>query len=114
MNLLFCRFPLFSFFESSVDGIVPNEFDSPSKLLTKIFEWCICKWRLVLRFSAMHSTRAPISDRSGRTVPVPQLSTTNDSTQSLDSNKFSEKRDDVLAPLLHKRNVSIQQETTDS
>lgn len=26
-------FPLFSFFESSVDGIVPNEYESPSKIV---------------------------------------------------------------------------------
>ncbi|XP_063984266.1 ceramide phosphoethanolamine synthase [Diachasmimorpha longicaudata] len=29
-------FPLFSFFESSVDGIVPNEYESPSKIIYNI------------------------------------------------------------------------------
>lgn len=29
-------FPLFSFFESSVDGIVPNEFESPSVIVCNL------------------------------------------------------------------------------
>lgn len=29
-------FPLFSFFESSVDGIVPNEYESPSVIICNI------------------------------------------------------------------------------
>jgi hypothetical protein len=32
-------FPMFSYFESTVDGIIPNEFDSISELLQKIFEY---------------------------------------------------------------------------
>lgn len=32
-------FPLFSFFESSVDGIVPNEYESPLIPLRKLFMW---------------------------------------------------------------------------
>jgi hypothetical protein len=32
-------FPLFSFFESSVDGIVPNEYESPLIPLTKLLLW---------------------------------------------------------------------------
>lgn len=32
-------FPLFSFFESSVDGIVPNEYESPVIPLRKLFLW---------------------------------------------------------------------------
>lgn len=39
-------FPLFSFFESSVDGIVPNEFESPKEIVVNIFKFikdkCIC------------------------------------------------------------------------
>lgn len=31
-------FPLFSFFESEIDGIVPNEFDTPSSLLKVILK----------------------------------------------------------------------------
>jgi hypothetical protein len=32
-------FPLFSFFESSVDGIVPNEYESPLIPLTNLLLW---------------------------------------------------------------------------
>lgn len=31
-------FPMFSYFESSVDGIIPNEFDTVSGVLFKLFE----------------------------------------------------------------------------
>lgn len=30
-------FPMFSYFESSVDGIIPNEYDSVPELLSKLF-----------------------------------------------------------------------------
>lgn len=33
-------FPLFSFFESDVDGIVPNEYESPLVLLANLFKLC--------------------------------------------------------------------------
>lgn len=41
-------FPLFSFFESSVDGIVPNEFEPPSLIICNIIVkmkeiWVYCK-----------------------------------------------------------------------
>ncbi|KAB0797204.1 hypothetical protein PPYR_08198 [Photinus pyralis] len=39
-------FPLFSFFESSVDGIVPNEYDTPSGIVKNI--WCVIKCQLNL------------------------------------------------------------------
>lgn len=39
-------FPLFSFFESSVDGIVPNEYESPSKIIYNI----ICALRDICSF----------------------------------------------------------------
>lgn len=32
-------FPLLSFFESEVDGIVPNEYESPLEVLTNLKEW---------------------------------------------------------------------------
>lgn len=32
-------FPLFSFFESSVDGIVPNEYESPFVAMQKLLMW---------------------------------------------------------------------------
>jgi hypothetical protein len=38
-------FPLFSFFESSVDGIIPNEYESPIIPLRKLMMWI--KERLV-------------------------------------------------------------------
>lgn len=32
-------FPLFSFFESSVEGIVPNEYETPSEIIENIFNF---------------------------------------------------------------------------
>lgn len=34
-------FPMFSYFESSVDGIIPNEYDSLDSVFTNIFVWII-------------------------------------------------------------------------
>ncbi|XP_063532698.1 ceramide phosphoethanolamine synthase [Cydia strobilella] len=33
-------FPLLSFFEAEVDGIVPNEFESPVTIMANLREWC--------------------------------------------------------------------------
>lgn len=35
-------FPMFSYFEASVDGIIPNEYDSISTLLSNVFSCVIC------------------------------------------------------------------------
>lgn len=35
-------FPMFSYFESSVDGIIPNEYDSLEEVMTNIFSWITC------------------------------------------------------------------------
>lgn len=34
-------FPMFSYFESSVDGIIPNEYDTVSTLLSNFFEFIL-------------------------------------------------------------------------
>lgn len=36
-------FPLFSYFESSVDGIVPNEYETPSEIVCGLFSFIKCK-----------------------------------------------------------------------
>lgn len=35
-------FPMFSYFESSVDGIIPNEYDTISELLAKFLDALVC------------------------------------------------------------------------
>ncbi|XP_058461102.1 ceramide phosphoethanolamine synthase-like [Malaya genurostris] len=35
-------FPMFSYFESSVDGIIPNEYDTVYEVLCKIFDCVLC------------------------------------------------------------------------
>ncbi|XP_066592765.1 ceramide phosphoethanolamine synthase [Prorops nasuta] len=40
-------FPLFSFFESSVDGIVPNEYESPSVIICNL----ICTGRNIIQYA---------------------------------------------------------------
>lgn len=32
-------FPLFSYFESSVDGIVPNEYDTPTEIICNLLNF---------------------------------------------------------------------------
>lgn len=39
-------FPLFSFFESTVDGIIPNEYESPSEIIYNL----VCTFRDVGNF----------------------------------------------------------------
>lgn len=34
-------FPMFSYFESSVDGIIPNEYDSLDDVIVNVFSWII-------------------------------------------------------------------------
>ncbi|XP_030026747.2 sphingomyelin synthase-related 1 [Manduca sexta] len=34
-------FPLLSFFESEVDGIVPNEYEGPVTIMTNLKQWCM-------------------------------------------------------------------------
>lgn len=41
-------FPLFSYFESSVDGIVPNEYNSVIEILKKITDWIIVLKDLIM------------------------------------------------------------------
>lgn len=35
-------FPMFSYFESSVDGIIPNEYDTIEEVVANVFGWIIC------------------------------------------------------------------------
>lgn len=35
-------FPMFSYFESTVDGIIPNEYDTIEEVVANIFGWITC------------------------------------------------------------------------
>lgn len=35
-------FPMFSYFESSVDGIIPNEYDTVQEVMSNVFGWITC------------------------------------------------------------------------
>lgn len=52
-------FPMFSFFENSVDGIVPNEYETPSEIVCNIYYWikdkCVSFSRYQLLVSTSHS-----------------------------------------------------------
>ncbi|KAF5290939.1 hypothetical protein FQA39_LY14545 [Lamprigera yunnana] len=50
-------FPLFSFFESSVDGIVPNEYETPAEIGTNIWIYCQCKLNVVKQYLRLSKTR---------------------------------------------------------
>lgn len=58
-------FPLFSFFESSVDGIVPNEYESPNSLMLSIYNFF--KTKCINLFEAI---KYAMQQTSSRTVTV--------------------------------------------
>lgn len=57
-------FPMFSYFESSVDGIIPNEYDSVENVLTNIFSWISyikdCCMLTARRFWIAHNQLTPL------------------------------------------------------
>lgn len=42
-------FPLFSYFESSVEGIVPNEYDTPGEIVSNIVNFIKSKFSAVIQ-----------------------------------------------------------------
>lgn len=59
-------FPLFSFFESSVDGIVPNEFETPKGLVLEIYRFF--KSKCIHLFETIKYTLQQQSSRTVRNV----------------------------------------------
>lgn len=57
-------FPMFSYFESSVDGIIPNEYDSVENVLVKMFSWISyvkdCFMLTARRFWIAHNHLTPL------------------------------------------------------
>lgn len=43
-------FPLFSYFEASVEGIVPNEYDTPAEIISNMFIFVKTKFSEVTRY----------------------------------------------------------------
>lgn len=63
-------FPMFSYFESSVDGIIPNEYDSIENVLMNIFS-CIsyikdCCMLTARRFWIAHNQLTPLQAKNAR------------------------------------------------
>lgn len=61
-------FPMFSYFESSVDGIVPNEYDTVKDVCVKLFGWIlyvkdICMLTARRFWIAHNQLNSPISKR---------------------------------------------------
>lgn len=58
-------FPMFSYFESSVDGIIPNEYDSPSTVCYNVFQCIVyvkdCCMLTARRFWIAHNQLPPLS-----------------------------------------------------
>lgn len=54
-------FPLFSFFESSVDGIVPNEFESPSLIVCNLAGTGKNIWHCVRSLISIRKTQRNIN-----------------------------------------------------
>lgn len=62
-------FPMFSYFESSVDGIIPNEYDSVPAVCEKIFMGVVCVKDCCMltarRFWITHNIPMPMSQSNG-------------------------------------------------
>lgn len=63
-------FPMFSYFESSVDGIIPNEYDSVENVLVKMFSWISyvkdCCMLTARRFWIAHNHLTPMPGKNIR------------------------------------------------
>lgn len=61
-------FPMFSYFESSVDGIIPNEYDSVENVFSNIFSWIFyvkdCCMLTARRFWIAHNQFTPLPNNS--------------------------------------------------
>lgn len=69
-------FPLFSYFESSVDGIVPNEYDTPTEIICNILSFLKMKFSAITNYGVLISTTNSRANING-TIPP----TTNAATQ---------------------------------
>lgn len=63
-------FPMFSYFESSVDGIIPNEYDSIENVLMNLFSWISyvkdCCMLTARRFWIAHNHLTPLTAKNHR------------------------------------------------
>lgn len=77
-------FPMFSYLESSVDGIIPNEYDTASSMLTGLF-YCI----LSIKDSIMLTTRrfwiSPQSSANSASAKTSTTALNNNSKQFVGS-----------------------------
>lgn len=62
-------FPLFSYFEASVDGIVPNEFETPSEIVANIYGFFASKVTSVRLFHNAVVSSGNNSTNSRNNVP---------------------------------------------
>lgn len=46
-------FPLFSYFEASVEGIVPNEYDTPSEIISSVADFVKTKFSAVTQYQVL-------------------------------------------------------------
>lgn len=74
-------FPMFSYFESSVDGIIPNEYDSIENVLMNIFSWISyvkdCCMLTARRFWIAHNHLTPLPARPNATLNNLHLNNSN-------------------------------------
>lgn len=83
-------FPMFSYFESSVDGIIPNEYDSVENVLANLFSWIAwmkdCCMLTARRFWIAHNHLASLPATTN-TRPNTALSNSHLSTSSNSGSK---------------------------
>lgn len=124
-------FPMFSYFESSVDGIIPNEYDNISTLLTQIFS-CIINIKDTIMLTAQrwvppsNQITLPLSKSLLSTLKsntninnslISQTTTTTSTStttlnKKLSNNDLKEKEIDTLMPLTNEIFKSTDTQST--
>lgn len=96
-------FPMFSYFESSVDGIIPNEYDSLSSLLANSFNFIIC-----VKDSFMLTTRRFWIEPPYLSIPTVNIAQKNVATSTSSGTIVTAQISEEKTPLLpHDSNIKI-------
>lgn len=68
-------FPLFSYFEATVDGIVPNEYDTPAEIICNLVSFLKMKLSSVTNYGVLISNTNSRNNINGRLPPMANAAT---------------------------------------
>lgn len=102
-------FPMFSYFESSVDGIIPNEYNSIHEVCANIFS-CI----IYIKDCCMLTARRCWIDAHNQLSPLPKNLLTQNLSQNLQINMLSKNFNNLMSNSnkLFNGNVKLLTNTT--